>query len=86
MKRARIMLLTIAVLATVGTALAFKVAQKGSTAYCYLETTVNPGTAAGACPYLLNDAVSILRLPSKFYYTTLTAADCAHQTDCIKTN
>jgi hypothetical protein len=42
MKRAKIMLLTIAVIATVGTALAFKVNKFGSNTYCYAETTVQP--------------------------------------------
>jgi hypothetical protein len=76
------MLVSIGVLATVGTTLAFKVAKKGSTAYCYLETTVAPGTEAGACPYQLDEATILLG--KKFYYTTLTANDCAHQPKCIK--
>jgi hypothetical protein len=42
MKRAKIMLMTIAVVATVGTALAFKVNKLGDTRYCYAETTVQP--------------------------------------------
>jgi hypothetical protein len=42
MKKARIMLMTIAVIATVGTALAFKVNKLGDKTYCYAETTVEP--------------------------------------------
>jgi hypothetical protein len=83
MKRTKIMLMLIAALATIGTALAFKVAKKGSMAYYYLETTKNLGPVAGACPYRLEDEIGIYQPPTKFYYTTLTTDDCAHQTDCI---
>ena len=47
MKRAKIMLLTIAVIATVGTALAFKVSKFNPNGYCFLTTSSQPAT--GAC-------------------------------------
>lgn len=82
MKRAKIMLMSIAVLATVGTALAFKVVKKGNTSYCYLTTTVAPGIAKGKCPDLITSATAATGVTA-YYYTTLTASSCAQQASCI---
>lgn len=75
MKKAKIMLLAIAVFAVVGTALAFKVKTIGSTQYCWLETDTQP--AQGECK---EGAVNALMDPvgsSNFFYTTTTnAANC----------
>ena len=84
MKRAKIMLMSIAVFATVGSALAFKVAKKGSSRYCYLETAMAPGAQAGACPNQIVDALAKPGGIVNYFYTTLTATDCAHQANCIK--
>ena len=81
MKRAKIMLMSIAVLATVGTALAFKVAKKGDFTYCYLQTTVNPGAGQGACPNTITKALAIDGT-TQYYYTLRTATSCSQQTDC----
>jgi hypothetical protein len=83
MKCAKILFVAIIILATVGTTFAFKVTKKGNLRYCYLITTKAPGTHAGACPHLLTDGVPLLRSPVNFYYTTLNAIDCVHQTYCI---
>lgn len=81
MKRAKIMLMSIAVLATVGSALAFKVAKKGTTTYCYLETTVAPNPAIkGTCPNVINSAKG--NVGTKYFYTTLEASNCSQQDDC----
>ena len=83
MKRAKIMLMTIAVFATVGTALAFKVAKKGQTTYCYLQTNVAPGSGQGVCPSRAVKAIANEGSTVQYYYTTLTATNCANQSDCI---
>jgi hypothetical protein len=81
MKKAKIMLMSIAVLATVGSALAFKVAKKGSTRYCYLETSIAPDpTVKGLCPNQINSAVA--NTGTKYFYTELKAANCNQQDKC----
>ena len=64
MKRAKIMLLTIAVFATVGTALAFKVNKFGQTTYCYLTTNVQPDL--GQCTDE-SDAAAVIPGVGMFY-------------------
>jgi hypothetical protein len=85
MKRAKIMLMSIAVLATVGTALAFKVAKKGTKTYCYLKTTVQP-SASATCPNQIDFALGAGTTNIQYYYTTLasTATDCSQQTNCTQ--
>jgi hypothetical protein len=81
MKKAKIMLMSIAVLATVGTALAFKVA-KGPDTLCYVETTTPPDPTAKACPNTRIESKGVSGT-TQYYYTTLTASSCANQTNCI---
>jgi hypothetical protein len=57
MKKAKIMLLTIAVIATVGTALAFKVNKFGSDTYCYLTTSSQP--EVGECTNEVTKKIAI---------------------------
>jgi hypothetical protein len=82
MKRAKIMLMTIAVFATVGTALAFKVAKKGNTTYCYVETTQDPGSGK-VCPNTIPAALGVGDTNIQYYYTTLTAINCSQQENCV---
>ena len=84
MKKAKIMLMTIAVLATVGTALAFNVVKKSNSTYCYLETNVDPGTGQGACPNQINNHIANGGKVVNYYYTTLTATSCIFQSNCQK--
>jgi hypothetical protein len=81
MKRAKILLMSIAVLATVGTALAFNVSKKGNSAYCVLKTKSNPGVGQGVCPNLI-DGFEAESGVTEYYYTTLTSIDCEHQGNC----
>ena len=83
MKKAKIMLITIAGFATIGSALAFKMVKKYGSNYCYLQTNVNPGAGQGVCPNLIKSATANLGNVVNYYYTTRTAIDCAHQADCI---
>jgi Tfp pilus assembly major pilin PilA len=71
MKKAKILLMILAVIATVGTALAFKVVNKGTLRYCYLTTTLQPGT--GECT---SEAVHLSATSGAtvFFYTQKTAA------------
>lgn len=80
MKRARIMLMSIAVLATVGTALAFKVAKKGEFSYCYERTSVQPTH----CLEIINQAEAV-NGTQIFYYTTKVGTTPCNQLDCNKT-
>ena len=73
MKKAKIMLLTIAVVAIVGIALAFKVKKIGTTTYCYAVTNTQP-TDANCNIIVRNKTAPALTLGTKIYYTTTTSA------------
>jgi hypothetical protein len=86
MKKAKIMLMSIAILATVGTALAFKVAKKVQSTYCYLQTTSDPGPGK-VCPNTIETVTAEGDTDIQYYYTTLTAIDCSQQEHCeLKAN
>lgn len=81
MKRAKMMLLAIAVLATVGGALAFKAQKLGSTKYCYLTTDSQPNKidctlkiTASARPALPGEIIA-------FFTSTTDQSKCG-QLDC----
>ncbi|MEP7377774.1 MAG: hypothetical protein ABI675_30520 [Chitinophagaceae bacterium] len=74
MKRAKIMLMTIAVFAIVGTALAFKVAKKGTTTYCYLKTKSQP--PQGGCTGEINLATAAAGI-TEYFWTKKTAPNCS---------
>ena len=71
MKKAEILLMTLAIIATIGTALAFKVVKKGSHTYCYLTTTIQPPTGACTSEASASKAVGTTTV---FFYTRKTAA------------
>ena len=77
MKKAKMMLAGIAVLAVVGGALAFKAKSAFSDAYCTIATNVWNGT----CPNSINQAVFTTDpagAAGLFYYTTTAIpADCS---------
>jgi hypothetical protein len=77
MKKAKVMLLAIAIIATVGTALAFKAQKLGSTKYCYTITEEEP--PVGICLVTTVDAVAKPYTGGlKAYYTvTQTATEAA---------
>lgn len=81
MKKAKIMLLAIAVCATVGTALAFKVKSFGNTTYCYVTTESEP--AVGEC---LSVTTNSEALPwtsgAKIFYTTKPSDKACSQVVC----
>jgi hypothetical protein len=84
MKRAKIMLVAIAVLATVGGALAFKAQKFGSTKYCYTITD-DPKTGTGACPEFTADSKITAIGAIDIWYTTTTGnsqTECAQVTQC----
>lgn len=77
MKRAKFMLLAIAVLATVGGALAFKAQTMGTKKFCYLTTDTQP--AVGACLDNIVDRTERLKQssdPTIFYTTTNDITKC----------
>lgn len=78
MTRAKIMLISIIILATVGTTLAFKVVKKGVTTYCYERTTQQPAH----CLQEINEATAV-EGELIYFYTTKTAP--CDQLDCNKT-
>ena len=78
MKRAKIMLISITVLAIVGGALAFKT-KKFITSYCY-TTTNHLDANHTSCPFSLQSSKSTILGASEFlYYYTITAnpANCS---------
>jgi hypothetical protein len=79
MKRAKIMLMAIAVLTTVGGALAFKAQKLGNTSYCFLTTAQQP--ADGACTNFIADksARPMNTGEATIFYTTTTGTSCASQ-------
>ena len=71
MKKAKITLLAIAVVATVGTALAFKTNKYGGTRYCYIEATSQPSNPD--CNKVKFNATARTFISStQIYYTTTT--------------
>lgn len=72
MKKAKIMLLTIAVLATVGGALAFKAKAFGTKDYCYSITNVQPPVGDCTIPKVQGLAHPLVSEEFKAYYTTTT--------------
>lgn len=83
MKKAKIMLLTIAVLATVGTALAFKVKKNGTTSYCYIEGTQIPNPLA--CIKTKEEATAARVSGTQFYYTSTTNLAACGTLACTST-
>lgn len=81
MKIAKIMLMAIAVFATVGGALAFKAKAIGGDKYCYLITPDKP--AIGFCTSTAINALVDPALPmaSGFYTTTQDVSQC-NLADC----
>jgi hypothetical protein len=83
-KKVKILLMSIAVFATIGTALALKVA-KGNNTLCYVETTVQRDPTVKACPNTIFDTRAIAGV-TQYFYITLTAFFCADQTNCINSS
>lgn len=84
MKKAKIMLLTIAVLATVGTMLAFKVKKVGSLSICYIEALQEPSPIA--CTKTLEDCETGRGgSGTQIYYTSTTNLDNCGNLRCSST-
>lgn len=84
MKRARIMLIAIAVLATVGGALAFKASKKFADNYCVLTT--QPGLRTTCSTWSINfKAVDAPPGTSFYYITTTSTLDCTKNIVCTTT-
>jgi hypothetical protein len=81
MKKAKVMLLTIAVLATVGTALAFKVQKFGSTTYCYIEATSQP-KAADCTKTVTSASIPAFSTGTEVFYTATTNLSNCGSLDC----
>lgn len=74
MKKPKIMLAAIGVLAVIGGVLALKVKPLGQHTYCYIETETQP--PKGECTKCITNAEAILQpVGQKIYYTTTT--DCS---------
>ncbi|OQP67792.1 hypothetical protein [Niastella populi] len=81
MKKAKIMLTVIAVLAVVGGALAFKANKKFNTNYCILTTAGSAGTCTGEIlGYRLATAIDQNKVT--YYYTTKNQGDVCTQKNC----
>jgi hypothetical protein len=81
MKKAKVMLLTIAVFASVGAALAFKVHKVGSFDYCYLTTDTRPDV--GKCTDKAhNIQVDPNGVGSSIFYTMTSDLNACSQADC----
>jgi len=80
MKKAKIMLMAIAVLATVGTALAFKVKTVGNKKYVYSITDTRP--TASECTLTIQNATALATGPQKIYYTETTNLANAGTLEC----
>jgi len=85
MKKAKIMLLAIAVLATVGGAVAFKVQKFGESKYCYVISEDTP--PAGECTSFVTQASMSIppNEPLQIWYTTttgVTTLECTEVTEC----
>ncbi|MDR3716746.1 MAG: hypothetical protein P4L51_28395 [Puia sp.] len=81
MKKAKIMLAGIAVLAVAGGALAFKAKMQSSPAYCYISSNT-----AGTCTTFIPAHVSSFKdngaTPVYFYTTTNNTVHCTINTEC----
>jgi hypothetical protein len=83
MKKAKIMLLTIAVLATVGGALAFKAEKIGASKYFYLTTNSQP--PKGQCTAFVKDALLQTRHlggTQTYYYITTEDVELCEDAIC----
>jgi len=80
MKKAKVMLMVIAVLATVGTALAFKVQKVGNTKYFYSFTTIPPPPIE--CTLTADASKMVPTGQVSIYYTTTTNLANPGQLDC----
>lgn len=74
MKKAKIMLLFIAVIAIVGTALAFKINKLGNTKYCY-TITESESRPEDCWPCKVNAAANPYTNGTKIYYSATTNCD-----------
>lgn len=74
MKKARIMLIAIAILATVGGGLAFKVKKVGDDKYCYLITNLQP--PVGGCTSTAENKVIASPVGGGYYTTTTDLNKC----------
>ena len=83
MKKAKVMLLTIAVMASVGTALAFKAHKFGNDTYCYLTTTQQP--TVGQCTDEISGAQA-LPTGSGVYFQLKPANGCSEAACEAKTS
>jgi len=82
MKRAKVMLTAIAVLAVVGGALAFKANNKFNKTYCVLTTD---GTTGGSCTSEIANSKFFVAPASNqvtWYYTTKLAGDACTAKQC----
>ena len=81
MLRAKVMFFVLTTIGTVGTALAFKVSNKGVHTICYLTTFIQP--PKGGCIDELTSGKAIKGGPTSFYYTRKTAPcntlDCPYE-------
>jgi hypothetical protein len=82
MKKAKVIIMVIAVFAIVGGALAFKARILGNTDYCFAITNVQPGFAE--CTYQVMQRSARPRLPGEpvVYYTTTDDTDWCFFADC----
>lgn len=88
MKKAKIMLIAIAVLATVGGALAFKAQKFVATKYCTTDSNPNPTTAKNCKLFITSITTDVQPDPGAdftvWYETTDT--DCGTGIKCIATS
>lgn len=82
MKKAKLMLLSIAVIAIVGGALAFRVEKTGSSRYCYVTTDTQP--AIGSCEFWVTNrqARPLLSGENHIFYTTTQNVNACSQAEC----
>lgn len=82
MKNAKYIIIIIAVFATVGGGLAFKVKMIGNTDYCFAITNVKP--EFGECTYQVMQKSARPRLPGEpvVYYTTTDDTNWCFFADC----
>jgi hypothetical protein len=76
MKKAKIMLLSIAVFASIGASLAFKIKKNGELDFCYITTNTEP--QLGWCTYTATKVTFDRTVNSKIFYTfTTDPAKCS---------
>lgn len=86
MKRARIMLVAIAIMAIISGALAFKTSKKYADNYCILTT--QPGLRTTCSTWLVNFKTTDPQFVGiRYYYTTTTSTlDCPKNVICTGTS